>query len=180
MSDIVEVTEDRITRMVNGANRVFILINAYDRGEILRADLKRRRERHAERRARLLENLKLAGITGDSMFAELHNLDQQFPEDTREQNWFDWLNDPTNDVELFTVSLRKTYPGDASELAKLVVLPLEDKAKISGVRLVDKPTASPENPDPNSRTPAVYSMTPEAENSTGARPSAESGTGSPA
>lgn len=171
MTDLPTLTEDRITRSVEGVERVFVFLNAYDRAELLRSDLKRRQALHAEHKQRLIENLKLAGISGEAMFAELHSFDQQYPESSREYNWFDWLNDVTNDPQLFEVSLKKTYNGEAEQIAKSAFLQLADKAKIAGVKY-DPKEVSEDKPNPNSPTPAVYSTIPAPENSTGQNPHA--------
>ncbi len=169
MSDILEVTETKIVRPVNGVERTFTFLNAYDRAELLRSDLKRRQDARAARKAKLIENLKLAGITGEVMFSELENFDSQFPETADEQDWITLVNNPLEEVAIYAVSLAKVYNGESEAIAKEAALPLADKAKICGLTIVVRKEEA--TPDPNPQTPAVYTTPAIESNGTSGLPS---------
>lgn len=168
MSDVLKVTETSITRDVAGEKRVFAFLTAYDRAELLRADLEQRQKARAEKKKNLLENLKLAGITGETMFAELENFDAQYPETVNEEDWITLVNSPLAEIDIYTKSL-KAYP-EAEAIAKGARLSIEDKAKICGLSIVTRQAEG--TPDPNPSTPAVYGI-PAQDNSTGPKPSVE-------
>ncbi len=165
MSDLLEATETHVDSTVDGTTRKFLFLCAYDRAEILRADLKRRQEGRDERKKKLVENLKLAGIEKEQMFAELETFDDQYPEEVTEQDWINFVNSPLNDVTILEASLAKTYPDDAPAIAKKARLTLAEKAKVCGLVVA---SAQPDgDADPNAPAPTAVYGTPAAESSTG-------------
>lgn len=166
MSDILEVTETFITRSVNGKPYKFRFLSAYDRAEMLRADLKRRQDLHAEHREKLIGNLKLSGINGEQMFAELEEFDHSKPTGADENDWIRLVNDVIYGVEIFQRSLSE-YGAEAEAIAKATVLPLSDKAKICGLSVFTQAQGGGSQ-DPPFRPDQTYSSTPPS--STGEKP----------
>ena len=166
--DLLEATEFEIKRHVGGRECTFRFLTANDRAELLRTDLKERQDAWRAERAELIENLKLAGIEGGQMFAELETFRERRPYRATESDWLVFINDPTKEVALFTASLRPVHGDEAETLAKQSRLSMEDKAKICGVA-VKQPEESDdapddklddaETPDPNERIPASYGTT---------------------
>jgi hypothetical protein len=180
MSDIIEATEDRIVRKVAGTDRTFLIVDAYDRAALLRDDLEQRRSARAARKLKLIENLKLAEIKGEQMYAELESFDDNDPEHVTEQDWITLVNDPMWEVAILTRSLAKTYPDEAEAIAKASRLNLADKARLCGLSVVEQRSKgeAEETSDPNPSTPTTLGTygTP-ATSSTGEKPTPESATG---
>ena len=146
--DIVTATEDHLVKKVNGGDRKFSFLCAYDRAELLRADL-------AFRKQKLIDNFKLAKIDGEPLLGELERFDET---PINENTWIKFVGNILNEHSILVASLAKTYPNDAEAIAKSSTITLEEKAKICGLILVDrKPEGKPEDtPDPNSKTPTPY------------------------
>lgn len=159
--DLLEATHDSIVRKVNGKDCTFRFLSAYDRAELLRADLKRRQEAWKERRQRLIDNLTLSGITGEKMFNELEHFEDQTPTSATIQDWIDFVNDNTNEVAILEASLRHNHGDAAKELSEKATVSMSDRAEICGLKVGE------EKPDPNPEIPAAYS-TP-GETSTGSK-----------
>jgi hypothetical protein len=173
MSDILEATSDSLELMVDGTLRKFCIITAYGRAQLLRDDLKRRQTEFKDAKARQVENLKIIEATSQQMMAELEQFDKKYPTEVTEENWWDFVNNLTNDPVLYQASLSITYPDEAEALSKKATLTIAEKAKICGLSVVIKPSgeANPQTPE---SIPPTYS-TP-ATNSTGDTPSQESST----
>lgn len=173
MSDILAATETSITRQINGQSCVFGFLNAYDRAELLRDDLKRRQDARTARKEKLIQNLRLGEVTGMDMVAELEAFDNQFPEEVTEQDWVNLVNNPLNEMTIYTRCLAKSDPEHAEELAKHASLPIADKAKLCGLSVVTKKQEEPGQYDPNRSTAAEVYQTPQPENSIGSPPKPE-------
>jgi hypothetical protein len=158
--DLIEATRDRVDRSVNGVACTFKFLTAYDRAELLRQDLVRRQKEWTARRDRLIENLKLSGVTGEQMFTELERFEDQTPQTATIHDWIEFVNDPMNEPTIFESSLRHKHGEDAKQLAKDAVIPLDLKAEICGLQLRGDEPKEKETPDPN-QVPAAYSTTPE-------------------
>lgn len=168
MADVIDATETKITRKVEGAEHDFAFLNAYDRAELMRADLAQRVGEWEDRRKRLLNNLEQSGVIEPGQkLSELETFEERWPRPnaTTEFDWINFVNDIRNEPLIFARSLAKFCSGDAEAMAKLVRLPLADKAKICGLTIVDKP-AGQEHPNPEAPANLTYTI-PEA-NSTGA------------
>ncbi len=171
--DLLEATSAELKRRVGDVDCTFKQLTAYDRAELLRADLKERQEAWKAQRAELVANLKESGIEGEQMFAELETFRERCPYRATEQDWILFCNDPTKEVLIFSAALNGT--PNAGELAKNARLSLPDKAAICGLFVGgDK---EEETPDPNPTAPAYGTP---GQNSTGQKPDSESNTTSPA
>lgn len=170
MSDITEATESSLKKLVGAVECTFNYLTAYDRAELLRADLKARRDEWDAGRAQLLADLDASGIEGPQKFTELQAYAENRPLRTSEADWISFVNDPLNEPAICETSLRSTHK-DASDLAKKARLSLAEKAKICGLALI-----TVEDSDPNPTPPAYGTGD---QNSTGAKPVTESNTTSP-
>lgn len=170
MTDILEVTETQIIRKVAGVDRTFVFLNAYDRAELLRDDLKARQDAHNYRKEKVRDNLKFAGMEKDAIYQELTVFDNDYPESATEEDWINLVNNPLNEIAIYTKSLSKTHEKDAADISKNVSLTLSDKAKICGLTVVNRQEKS-ETTDPNPPTGTAYSI-PAQPDSTGLRENA--------
>lgn len=158
---LLEDTETKITRPVDGKDRDFVFLNAYDRAELLRADLQKRLEARAVRKQKLVDNLKLAGIGGEQMYAELEAFDEKDPVDVTDEDWVNFVNSPLTIVEFYRASLAKTYGDEAAAIAKQVMpMPVADIAKIAGLQLVTRSADQVDENPQGPAFPATYSETP--------------------
>jgi hypothetical protein len=166
--DLLEATQPDVKRRIGDTDCTFKLLTAYDRAELLRAVLAERQAAWKAQRAELVENLKLAEITGAQAFTELENFREQSPQSVTEQDWIHYVNDPTKEPAIFTAALRDAHGDKAEGLAKKARLTMGEKAIICGLQVLTPEDA----PDPNSQTaiPKSYG-TPET-NSTGSTPDA--------
>jgi hypothetical protein len=165
MADLLEATEDRIVRKISGVDRTFLCLTAYDRADLLRADLTKRQESRVARKQKLIENLKLAGITGEQMFTELEAFDGEYPETASEQDWITFVNDPLNEVSILVRSLN-TYGPEAESIAKKTAITLTDKATLCGLSVMTRSETTAPNPQ---TAPTCYETT-APETSTGEKP----------
>ena len=167
--DILEATEDRLTKMIDGKERVLLYLSTYDRAELLRGDLKRRQEHWQRRRERLAQTLKDAGVEPVQVASELFSFDEHEPIDATEQDWIAFVTSELNVPTIVAKSLEKTYPGEGEALSREVALTLAQRAAICGLSMTTRGDAPSEDPDPNSQRPATYS-TPAPMTSTGEGP----------
>lgn len=166
MPDLLEITETEITRHVAGVERKFKLLSGYERAELLRADLAARQELHRQHKAKLVENLKLANMTGPDAFTELEEFDRSYPTGATDVDWEIFVNNALNEVAIYTVSL-SGCGAEAEAVAKQASLSLADKAKICGLTVTKRepPAAAAAAavqggaPDPTNPT-AVYATLP--------------------
>jgi hypothetical protein len=167
--DLLEATQPDVKRRIGDTDCTFKLLTAYDRAELLRADLAERQAAWKSQRAELVENLKLAEITGAQAFTELENFRESAPQSVTEQDWIDYVNDPTKEVLILAASLRETHGDKAEGLARRARLSLTEKAIICGLQIIAR---EQETTDPNPQTaiPSSYG-TPE-QTSTGSTPAA--------
>ena len=155
--DLLEATESEIERNVGGVLRKFVRLDSYDRAELLRADLKRRQDERPARKQKLIENLDLAGISGETKFAELEKFDDEFPTKVTDEDWFRIVNDPLCECAIYEASLKKSYtPEEAAEIAKKTTLDIADKAKLVGLPVITR-KADDENPPMAPSIPPTFS-----------------------
>lgn len=140
--DLIEATERSIVRKIDGRECTFSFLTAYDRATLMRGDLLRRREawqgERQRRRELLIENLKLAGISGEQMFAELEAFEDREPRAATERDWIAYVNALENELDIFAASLRPAHGDEAEALARRACLTLEDKARVCGLEIVDR------------------------------------------
>jgi hypothetical protein len=170
--DLLEATSAELKRKVGDVECTFKQLTAYDRAELLRADLLERQAAWKAQRAELVANLKESGIDGEQMFAELETFRERCPYRATEQDWILFCNDPTKELLIFAAALHDAHGAHAEELARKARLSLNDKAELCGLSV----GGDKEDPDPNPTAPAYGTP---GQNSTGPKPDSESNTTSP-
>lgn len=138
MSDILEATADHLQHVVDGTEYRFDFLNVYDRAELLRVDLKRRQDAHVERKAKLIENLKLAGIEKAEMFNELEHFDDQYPTEATEDDWVRFCQSPSNAILIHETSLRSVPKDQRRSVAEKTFMPLAKFVRIVGLTISEK------------------------------------------
>jgi hypothetical protein len=154
--DLLEATESELKRKVGREDCTFSLLTAYDRANLLRADLEERRAAHKAQREELLANLKAAEITGAQAFEELESFRERTPQTATETDWIVFVNDPTKEMQLYAASLKPTHGDRSEELAKRARLSLIDKAAICGLSIVTPKDEETPDPNPQTAIPTSY------------------------
>jgi hypothetical protein len=155
--DLLEATSAELKRKVGDVECTFKQLTAYDRAELLRADLLERQAAWKAQRAELVANLKESGIDGEQMFAELETFRERCPYRATELDWINFCNDPTKEVPIFAASLHDAHGAHAEELARKARITLNDKAQICGLSVETKKDDL--DPNPMAPTPTAYGTT---------------------
>jgi hypothetical protein len=143
--DLLEATSAELKRKVGDVECTFKQLTAYDRAELLRADLLERQAAWKAQRAELVANLKESGIDGEQMFAELETFRERCPYRATELD------------SIFAASLHDAHGAHAEELARKARITLNDKAQICGLSVETKKDDL--DPNPMAPTPTAYGTT---------------------
>lgn len=111
MSDIVQDLTTSEDVKIDGKPYTFKFLNTYDKAEFIA-------EYRKQYKAKTTENRKAAGVDAMQLVADLDELDDNPPD-----KWAEWLQQ-SDDAKLFAcrLSLKKTYPKEADDLARRIDL----------------------------------------------------------
>jgi hypothetical protein len=111
----------------------------------------------AARRERMVENLKLAGVTGESLYAELEAFDVEPPSYSA---WVQYVNSEDGQNDLHLRGLRRLNPSATQEDVDRLYLDeresLEVAVKLVGMVLKQKSAADEEPPPDRPSEPDCY------------------------
>jgi hypothetical protein len=163
MPDTTDVTTTSTTVKIAGVDREFGFLNTYDKAEFTR-------EFRKQRKAKLIENLKIAGADAETITNTLEGFEDEPPDFT------EWLKDDEGKLFACRMSLKKKYPAEVDAIVQSIDLDNDELFKLTSNLFskfvsvtVAKPAAPPATStatygdggtDPNAQTPEPTYGTP--------------------